>query len=78
MWNLTPWKRVKGTVRSRSNRMRTEERKVAIRCAWCLQLLCPKCARLHFAPIMKAQIAVDKRLAKAAALALDIMLDGHK
>lgn len=59
-------------------RIRAEERKIVIRCAWCLQVFCARCAKLHFAPIAKAQRAVDLKLAKAAARAMDTLMRGHR
>jgi hypothetical protein len=47
----------------RRMRMRSQ---LAIRCLYCNVILCRSCARKHFAPVQRAQRAVDKRLEKAA------------
>jgi hypothetical protein len=82
LWEFTKRARgVKGSGytgwRRRHALLRKEKAKIAIRCLWCFHTFCPRCARKHFAPIRKAQIAVDTRLAKAASTALDIVLSGH-
>lgn len=52
--------------------------KIAIRCVWCLGTFCPRCAKKHFAPITRAQHAVDAKLAKIAALAIDVVIKGWR
>jgi hypothetical protein len=61
--------------RASHNRQRA---KLAIRCLWCLHVFCPRCAKRHFAPIAKAQHAVDAKLAKIAALAIDVVIKGWR
>ncbi len=52
--------------------------RMAIRCLWCLHVFCPRCAKKHFAPITRAQRAVDAKLAKIAALAIDVVIKGWR
>ncbi len=47
----------------RVSRVRSHE---AIRCLDCRGVFCPTCARKHFAPIRRAQLAVDRQLARMA------------
>ncbi len=57
---------------------RRQRGKLAIRCVWCLGTFCPRCAKKHFAPITRAQRAVDAKLAKIAALAIDVVIKGWR
>jgi hypothetical protein len=56
--------------RKASVRRSRERARIAIRCLDCRRTFCPSCARRHFAPIMRAQRAVDRVLEKLAGRAL--------
>jgi hypothetical protein len=64
--------------RKQVRQARASEARLAIRCTYCLQVFCLKCVKRHFAPIQRAQRAVDRKLAEAASLALDVVLKGRK
>jgi len=74
---LKPEARRKAMNVSRTSHSR-QRAKMAIRCLWCFGVYCPRCAKRHFAPIAKAQHAVDAKLAKIAALALDVVIKGWR
>jgi hypothetical protein len=50
------------------------QRNEAIRCLFCRQVFCPKCAKKHFAPVFRAQRTIEKVLARAATAVLDKVL----
>lgn len=52
-----------------SPKMRSRS-KIAIRCLWCMRVMCVRCARKHFLHIGRSQEAVDKILVRAATTAL--------
>ena len=55
--------------RARAEFVRTRE-KLSIRCVDCLATFCRACARKHFAPIQRAERALDKTLERLAVAAM--------
>jgi hypothetical protein len=75
LWERTRFapRRARATRAAAYKRIRQRRRdsaRLAIRCAYCLRLYCPTCARKHFAPIARAQHAIDRELARVAVHAL--------
>jgi len=51
---------------AQSKRLYAQRHRIAIRCLDCWEIMCPACARRHFAPMIKAQRAMDRVLQKLA------------
>lgn len=51
-------------------RWRREEKRLAIRCLYCLLVFCPACARKHFAPMLRTQRRIDRVLETLASAAM--------
>jgi len=68
-WEYPRTRRLKSGRLVRAFRRRLQTR-IAIRCLDCHSTFCPKCARRHFAPIMRAQRTVDRVLEQLAGRAL--------
>jgi len=66
-----------GTVPPRSGaqsrRLYLQRHRIAIRCLDCWEIFCPACARKHFAPMIRAQRAMDAVLQKIATDAMKMV-----
>jgi hypothetical protein len=64
------WEYPRARTRQWAQYRRRWAARIAIRCLDCRGTFCPRCARRHFAPIMRAQRTVDRVLEQLAGRAL--------
>lgn len=60
-------RRTRKELRKRFAAFRREERRLAIRCLFCLHIFCRRCAKKHFAPRMRRITQTEKVLDKILA-----------